>query len=99
MRTHSSLLARTTGHVLAGYGVALLLLSSGCHKDASKDKKEGATAAAPSDDKTASTTKGPPDPGIDVPTEEDFEEAVEQQITPESDLNKELDKLDKEISE
>lgn len=96
MRHLHSLLARTTGRVTAGACLALLLLSSGCHKD---KKSEEAKATGHSDDKAASTTKGSPDPGIDVPTEEDFEDAVEQQITPESDLNKELDKLDKEISE
>jgi hypothetical protein len=96
MRHHASLLARTTGRVAAGACLVLALIASGCHKD---KKSEEAKATAHSDDKTASTTKGPTDPGVDVPTEEDFEDAVEQQITPESDLNKELDKLDKEISE
>jgi hypothetical protein len=94
----TSLLVRGMGRVTAGSCLAIVLLSSGCHKDAAKDKKSDEKATASSDDKTA-TAKAPPDPGIDVPTEEDFEEAVEQQITPESDLNKELDKLDKEISE
>jgi hypothetical protein len=98
MRHLSSLLMRSIGRVTAGSCLAVALLSSGCHKDASKDKKSEAKATGSSDDKTA-TAKAPPDPGIDVPTEEDFEEAVEQQITPESDLNKELDKLDKEIGE
>ena len=41
----------------------------------------------------------PEDEGIDVPTEEDFEEAVANQITPEADLKKELDQLEKEITE
>jgi hypothetical protein len=41
--------------------------------------------------------KRPVDEGIDVPTEEDFEDSVTSQITPETDLKKELDQLEKEI--
>jgi hypothetical protein len=66
-------------------------------EDAEK-KEETATAAAPTEEKKASRPKPPPvDEGIDVPTEEDFEDAVSTQITETSNLDKELDRLEKEI--
>jgi hypothetical protein len=73
--------------------LALLLGLGGCHKD---EKKSDTKATA---DTAASGKKSKPaDEGIEVPTEEDFEDAVAKQITPESDLQKELDQLDKEIN-
>jgi hypothetical protein len=66
-------------------------------EDAEK-KQETTTAAAPTEEKKASRPKPPPiDEGIDVPTEEDFEDAVSTQITETSNLDKELDRLEKEI--
>ncbi len=63
-----------------------------------KDKKaEPAPTATAESKKSARPEPQPVDEGIDVPTEEDFEEAVSTQITPESDLGKELDGLEKEI--
>lgn len=81
-------------------GVALLLAVSGCNKDKDKNAEaeaEAKTAAAAGDKKKAG--KGPKDEGIDVPTEEDFEATVEAQITAETDLQKELDEIEKQIGQ
>lgn len=73
-----------------------------CRKDDDKAKEKATPAAQANaekkDDDRGSRTAPPEDPGIDVPTEEDFEEAVANQITAESDLQKELDQLEKEIA-
>jgi hypothetical protein len=71
-----------------------------CRKssDASEKKTEPATTTATAEEKKASRPKPPPvDEGIDVPTEEDFEETAQSQITETSNLDKELDRLEKEI--
>ena len=69
-----------------------------CRKSETAEPKAEAKTAEPSEDKKAARPKpAPVDEGIDVPTEEDFEEEVSAKITPESDLNKELDSLEKEI--
>lgn len=81
--------------------MALSLGLAACRKDdADKDKKaDTKTARASADDEAPARSKAPAqEEGIDVPTEEDFEEAVAEQITPESDLQKELDQLEKEIA-
>jgi hypothetical protein len=89
---------------MRGYAIPLLavLALCACRKDPPKDNKadEKASASLSADEgKAARKAKAPVDEGIDVPTEEDFEEAVASQITPESDLAKELDKLEKEIGQ
>ena len=71
-----------------------------CRKssDEGEKKAETTTAVAPTEEKKAARPKPPPvDEGIDVPTEEDFEEAVSSQLTETSNLDKELDQLEKEI--
>lgn len=78
--------------------MAALALSA-CRKDEPKKEPEEKSAAA-AQEKKKSATRPPPEPvdeGIDVPTEEDFEEGVATQITEQTDLGKELDKLEKEI--
>jgi hypothetical protein len=75
--------------------------SLGACRKSSEDgekKAEETAAVTPTEEKKASAPKPPPvDEGIDVPTEEDFEEAVSSQITETSNLDKELDQLEKEI--
>ena len=70
-----------------------------CRKEEPKKEPEDKPAAT-AQEKKKSATRPPPEPvdeGIDVPTEEDFEEGVAAQITEQTDLGKELDKLEKEI--
>ena len=78
--------------------MAALALAA-CRKDEPKKEPEEKSAAA-SQEKKKSATRPPPEPvdeGIDVPTEEDFEDSVSAQINEQTDLGKELDKLEKEI--
>jgi hypothetical protein len=89
---------------LATLWLAALLVLGGCREDSAKGEKEKgesktATASEDSDEERPARRAPREDEGIDVPTEEDFEETVANQITPESDLQKELDQLEKEISE
>jgi hypothetical protein len=74
---------------------------SACRKasdSAEKEKKAESTATNTAEETKSSRPPPPPvDEGIDVPTEEDFEETAQTQITETSDLNKELDRLEKEI--
>jgi hypothetical protein len=72
---------------------------SACNKSSDNaEKKTETKAAEPSEEKKAARPKPPPvDEGIDVPTEEDFEESVATQLTDDSNLQKELDQLEKEI--
>jgi hypothetical protein len=72
-------------------GLALSLGLGGCHKDSAKKADTQTAAAGPK-----KATKAL-DEGVEVPTEEDFEEEVAKQITKDTDLQKELDQLDKEI--
>ncbi|HWO08980.1 MAG TPA: hypothetical protein VNN80_05855 [Polyangiaceae bacterium] len=83
---------------------AFLLLAGalalgGCRK--SEEKKEETAEAKPAAAQEKKRAPRPPpepvDEGIDVPTEEDFEDAVSAQINEQTDLGKELDKLEKEI--
>jgi hypothetical protein len=70
-----------------------------CRKDEAK-KETSEKPAAAEQEKKKTATRPPPEPvdeGIDVPTEEDFEEGIAAQITEQTDLGKELDKLEKEI--
>jgi len=66
-------------------------------KDKSKDEKAETTTATAEEKKASRPQPKPVDEGIDVPTEENFEEAASAQITETSDLGKELDALEKEI--
>jgi len=84
--------ARRTAQVVA---LAALAGLYACHKDPPKDKDGNQTANSVK----AATAGKPAREVIEVPTEEDFEDAVNQQITPESDLNKELDAIEKQIGE
>jgi hypothetical protein len=81
--------------VLGLASLALLLSLGGCRKD---EKKADTKASADTSAAGAKKARAPADEGIEVPTEEDFEDAVAKQITPDSDLQKELDQLDREIS-
>lgn len=80
------------------------LLLAACRSDKDKDKdKDGNdttdTKTATAEQKKASRPSPPVDEGIDVPTEENFEEEAAAQISETSDLGKELDALEKEIDE
>ncbi len=83
---------------LALMGLAMSLAGLGC------SKKEEATPAptaapAPSAAATTATDESPAtDDSEDIPTEQDFEDEAEQQITA-SNLETELDALEKEIGE
>ena len=81
--------------------IAVLLTLCACRKEPdSTDTKSKSTAAnAAAEVESPTRVKPPADEGIDVPTEHDFDEAVATQITPESDLQKELDKLEQEIGQ
>jgi hypothetical protein len=70
-----------------------------CNKSSDTAEKKAETKTAePSEEKKAARPKPPPvDEGIDVPTEEDFEESAANEIKEDSDLKKELDQLEKEI--
>jgi hypothetical protein len=77
---------------------ALLVLSlAACHKSEDAKKTDETTVTAESKDKKKAKPAPPVDEGIDVPTEEDFEETASTQITDQSDLKKELDQLEKDI--
>lgn len=84
---------------LAALSITAFLALSACEKDADKKPDSKTAKATSGEDDDVSTARAPKDEGIDVPTEEDFEEAVANQITPESDLQKELDQLEKQITE
>jgi hypothetical protein len=97
----SPTLSRTGWRLMALFVTASLTLGA-CRKDDEKAEKKAepttAKTSAERDEGDKSARRAPPqDEGIDVPTEEDFEEAVANQITPESDLQKELDQLEKDI--
>ena len=91
------LLGRSAPAALIGLSVALG--ASGCHKDKPPETKtEAKPAAAAQSDARRPSLRTQPDEGIEVPTEEDFEEQTEKQITADSNLQKELDQLEKQIS-
>lgn len=69
-----------------------------CNKSSDNaEKKVETKTAEPSEEKKAARPKPPVDEGIDVPTEEDFEESAANQIKDDANLQKELDRLEKEI--
>jgi hypothetical protein len=80
--------------------VSASVLSLGACRNGSDTKEKTPLTATetPTEEKKVSRPKPPPvDEGIDVPTEEDFEETAATLITEASNLDKELDKLEKEI--
>jgi hypothetical protein len=77
---------------------AMLVLSlAACHKSDDAKPADEKPVATDTKDTKKSKPAAPVDEGIDVPTEEDFEETASTQITEQSDLNKELDQLEKDI--
>ncbi|MEY4546927.1 MAG: hypothetical protein RL685_3122 [Pseudomonadota bacterium] len=87
-----------------GGGLALvfcmaLLSAVGCKKDPPPptENKTEVKPAPTLTDKGARKNRND-DEGVEVTTEEDFEDAVEKQITATSDLGKELDQLEKQIA-
>ena len=96
-----ALLPRNLRAPLACLGVSIALGASGCHKD--KPPEETKTSEAKPAPEVKADVRKPslrtqPDEGVEVPTEEDFEEQTEKQITADSNLQKELDQLEKQIS-
>ena len=85
---------------LALAGLGALLSLPGCHKDSppAETKTEAKAAASKPEVRRAPRTTNN-DEGVEVPTEEDFEEAAEKQITATSNLQKELDQLEKQIQQ
>lgn len=73
------------------------LALGGCRKSEEKKETETKPAVAQEKKKAPRPPPEPVDEGIDVPTEEDFEDSVSAQINEQTDLGKELDKLEKEI--
>ena len=87
---------RSSWFVLGALAVGALSLPA-CNKD-SAEKKTETKSAESAEEKSATKPKPPPvDEGIDVPTEEDFEESAATAIKDDADLSKELDRLEKEI--
>jgi hypothetical protein len=85
---------------LALAGLSALLSLPGCHKDTPPAETKTEVKPAPSKPDVRKAQRGTnTDEGVEVPTEEDFEEAVEKQITASSDLQKELDQLEKQIQQ
>jgi hypothetical protein len=85
---------------LALVGLSALLSLPGCHKDTppAETKTEAKPAVVDNDVRKAKRSIAV-DEGVEVPTEEDFEDAAERQITATSDLQKELDQLEKQIQQ
>jgi hypothetical protein len=86
--------------VVALVVAASALSLNACRKSSdAAEKKAEPTATNTAEESKASRPAPPPvDEGIDVPTEEDFEDTAQTQITETSDLDKELDRLEKEIA-
>lgn len=86
---------------MKAHGVILvgLLALAACAKNDAAKKADDKPAAESQTAATVAKKPAPVDEGIDVPTEEKFEEEVAAQITADSDLSKELDQLEKEIGE
>ena len=82
-------------------GLAALLGASACHKKETPPAETTKTEAKPASGvgEARKPQRGNVDEGVEVPTEEDFEEATERQITATSDLQKELDQLEKQIQQ
>ena len=89
----SPTLSRTAWRLAALFVTASLAVAA-CRKDDEKNEKKAeptaAKVSAEGDKGDRARRARPQEEGIDVPAEEDFEEAVPDQITPETDLQKEL---------
>lgn len=84
---------------VAGIGLAAALVATGCHKDKPPETKTEAKPAAPvANEGRKPSGRSQPDEGVEVPTEEDFEDQTEKQITADSNLQKELDQIEKQIT-
>jgi hypothetical protein len=79
--------------------LAAVLALCACHKDPAPTEGKPEAKGQTSTPSAERRPKPPVDEGIDVPTEDDFEENVASQITPETDLKKELDQLEKDIGQ
>ncbi len=83
--------------------VVMFFSLAACRKEAAPTDKSAesktTTVAEAEDKRPARPEPAPVDEGIDVPTEEDFEDDVTTQITDETDLKKELDSLEKQIGQ
>jgi hypothetical protein len=78
--------------------LASALALCACRKDPAPTDTKAEAKVPPASTAAAERRARPPvDLGVDVPTEDDFEESVASQITPETDLKKELDQLEKDI--
>lgn len=87
---------------LALAAVVALLSLPACHKDTPPPPAETKTETKPAPPSKAEVRRQRAtnvDEGVEVPTEEDFEEAAEKQITATSNLQKELDQLEKQIQQ
>jgi len=73
----------------------------GCSKkDEKKDSAKSTKTEQESDSTETAAAVKAPEPNIpdeQVPTEEDYEDEVEKQIKPDTNLSGELDKIEKEI--
>ena len=83
--------------LLVASSLVSALALAGCRKDEGEKKTDDTKTATTQEKKAAKPPPAPVDEGIDVPTQEDFEDQIATQITPETDLNKELDQLEKDI--
>jgi hypothetical protein len=84
---------------LACIGLSVALVTTGCHKDKPPETKTETQPAAPvANEARKNSQRTQPDEGVEVPTEEDFEEQSEKQITADSNLQKELDTIEKQIT-
>jgi hypothetical protein len=83
--------------VMAASAFSLSACRKSSDKDAAEKKAEPTATDTAEESKASRPAPQPVDEGIDVPTEEDFEETAQTQITETSDLDKELDRLEKEI--
>lgn len=89
---------KLTRWVLLGTISLSALSLSACRKSDDTEKKAETKVASTTEETKAARPKPPPaDEGIDVPTEEDFVEAASKEISDDSDLQKALDQLEKEI--
>ncbi len=99
--------SRANTLLAAALCVVPLLLATGCRKDKDKEaeekkKAEAALAEKSADSDSAKTRTNSKEKkeqtNFDVPTEEDFETKIEQEITAGSDFKKELDLLEQQIA-
>jgi hypothetical protein len=90
---------RRAGLSLAALCALALLGGASCRKETPPTETKTEVKPAPPNAETPRKVPRTVDEGVEVPTEEDFEDAVEKQITAESNLQKELDQLEKQIQQ